>query len=191
MIALRALTPAQLRAVYMGSMRRDFPADELKPLETILRLCAAGSYEALGGFDGDKLAAYALVYRPAGGRTALLDYLAVEPDRRGRGDGGAMLALLRARYAQDCDAILIECELPQAAPNPREAEGRIQFYRREGAHLTDLRVTLFGVEFVILRLPCGGEDSPGGNLAEELLSLYRGMLTPELFAQNVRLHGAR
>lgn len=191
MIALRALSRAQTGEVYARCMRRDFPADELKPLETILSLQSAGVYEALGGFDGETLAAYALVYRRAGERMALLDYLAVEPGRRGRGDGGAMLSLLRSRYADGCDALFIECELPQAAPDPKEAEARIRFYRNEGARLTDLCVTLFGVEFCILCLPCAGMGAPRGDLAEELLSVYRGMLSPEMFAQNVRLHGAR
>ena len=191
MIALRALTKAQLCEVYERCMRRDFPEDELKPLATILSLHGKGVYEALGGYDGDKLAAYAMVYRRAHGRMPLLDYLAVEPDRRGRGDGGAMLSLLRTRYADDCDAIFIECELPEAAPDPQEAKARIRFYQHEGARLTDLCVTLFGVEFCILCLPCAGKDVPECDLAEELLSLYRGMLTPALYEQNVRLHNRR
>ena len=191
MIALRALPEAQLREVYLRSMRRDFPQSELKPLDTILNLCRRGVYEALGGYEGEHLAAYAMVYRRAQGRMPLLDYLAVEPDKRGKGAGGAMLQLLRERYAASCDAIFIECELPDVAPDPQEAEGRIRFYRHEGAQVTDLCVTLFGVEFRILCLPCGKARVIDDGLADELLSLYRGMLTPALFAQNVHLYHRR
>lgn len=191
MIALRALTEAQLREIYQRSMRRDFPESELKPLETILKLWRRGVYEALGGYEGEQLAAYAMVYRRRQSRMPLLDYLAVEPEKRGKGAGGEMLRLLRSRYAASHDAIFIECELPSAAPDPREAEGRIQFYRHEGARVTDLCVTLFGVEFCILCLPCGEERVPDDGLADELLSLYRGMMTQTLFAQNVHLHQKR
>ena len=186
MLTLRQLGEAKLCEVYRERMRRDFPESELKPLEMMLRMLRAGVYDALGVFDGDELAAYALVYRRAGGRVPLLDYLAVEPSRRGHGAGSATLELLKAHYHASADALFIECEQPDAAPDPAGAQARIRFYRHSGARLTDLSVTLFGVDFRILYLPLreglGTFDCEG-----ELLALYKDMLAPSVFKRCVQL----
>ena len=160
MLTLRALPQEAIPRVY-ALMRRDFPQSELKPLDTLMRLVRKGVYDALGAYDGETLCGYAMLFRRRGGRMPLLDYLAVSPERRGQGVGGAMLGLLRARY-HDADALLIECERAQDAPDADAARRRLRFYARAGALQTGLRATLFGVEFVILCLPCAG----GGLLAD-------------------------
>ena len=188
MLTLRPLTETQTRLLYAHQMWRDFPDSELKPLDSILRMKCEGVYDVLGAHDGGTMIAYALVYRPQQGRVLLLDYLAVEPVCRGRGVGTALLGALRAYYAAAADVMLIECERPKAAPDEKQARGRIRFYERCGAHLTSTRVWLFEVEYSIMALPCKeAVPTEGQDWAKEILSLYRQMLQPEAYARNVRL----
>ena len=110
----------------------------------------------------------------------------MEPALRGRGQGTALLQLLRRHYRQSADALMIECERPKAAPDEAGARKRIRFYTQAGAQLTPVRIWLFEVEYSILVLPCG-EEMPRGDWAGQMLELYRQMLAPEAYARNVRL----
>ena len=187
MLTLEPMGESQIRRLYACQMRRDFPPSELKSLSAILKMKRRGLYNALGAYQTDgTLAAYALLYHPAGGRVALLDYLAVEPTLRHAGVGSMLLAQLRAHYADAADVLLIECERPKAAPDETLARERIRFYTQAGAQLTSVRIWLFDVEYSILVLPCG-ERIPACDWAEQMLSLYRQMLPKALFEQNVRL----
>ncbi len=187
MLELCKLHETQMQMLYAGQMRRDFPPSELKELGTILGLMRRGVYEPLGVYDGEMLAAYTLIYRPEAGRMLLLDYLAVEPTRRGCGTGGEVLNLLRAHYSGCASALMIECERPRSAPDRETASRRIRFYERAGAKLTSVRIALFDVEYSILVLPCDDAWDEAGDWAEQILSLYRQMLPPHLFERHVRL----
>ncbi len=187
MLTLRAMGEAQARLLYDHQMKRDFPADELRPLSAILSMRRAGLYDVLGAYDGGELVGYALTYCPREGGVLLLDYLAVEPHARSRGVGSAMLSLLRSHYAPRAGALLIECERPTAARDEAEARRRIRFYQRGGAELTRVRVCLFEVQYSILVLPCGETANEEGDWAEKNLTMYRQMLSPRLFERNVRL----
>ena len=189
-MTLKRLDEAQLREIYRLRMRRDFPESELKPLGTMVRMLRAGVYDALGVFDGGELSVYALVYRRAGGSVLLLDYLAVEPSRRGQGMGSAAIEMIREHYHTEASAMFIECERPEYVPDPAGAQSRIRFYVHAGAQLTDICVTLFGVEFLVLCMPLGKGDIPSDCRAE-LLAVYRDMLGLALFERNVQMHGVR
>lgn len=186
MMELRELEEAEIRRLYEFRMRRDFPVSELKHLSSILALRQRGMYDVLGAYQHGTLVAYALLYCPKVGRVFLLDYLAVEPDMRGRGVGHELLSMLRDYYAEKAGALVIECERPKAAPDEAAARKRIRFYQQAGAQLTQVRIWLFEVEYSILVLPCG-EEMPALDWAKLMLSLYQQMLPPELFQRNVRL----
>ena len=62
----RKLNEKELTQVYLDEMRRDFPPTELKPLSMILNSEADGTAHTWGVFDGETLAAYLLMVRPAG-----------------------------------------------------------------------------------------------------------------------------
>lgn len=186
MLILKEMNDTQTRLLYEHQMRRDFPPSELKSLDAILDMKHAGTYDVLGAYIDGMFAAYALCYCPRQGRIVLLDYLAVEADLRGRGIGTTLLDALRAHYAQQADTLLIECERPKTAPNEQEARKRIRFYTQAGAVLTNVRIWLFEVEYSILVLPCG-QEMPARDWAQQMLSLYKQMLTPERYARNVRL----
>ena len=187
MLTLKTLNDAQISALYASSMRRDFPPSELKSLAAILQMKRRGVYDVLGAYQEDGvLAAYALLYCPVGERVVLLDYLAVEPDRRHAGLGSLLLSQLRTHYTASSDVLLIECERPKAAPDEMQARDRIRFYTQAGARLTNVRIWLFDVEYSILVLPCS-ERIPALDWAETMLALYRQMLPKAMFEQNVRL----
>jgi len=188
MLTLRALDEAQIRSLHKNQMHRDFPPSELKGVASILSLCARGEYDVLAADRDGNFAAYALVYRPQNGRVLLLDYLAVEPELRGRGLGKQLLCALRMYYADVADCLMIECERPKAAPDEAEARHRIRFYQHGGAVLTSVRIWLFDVEYSILVMPCEGYAmTDARDWAQVMLGMYRQMLPEALFNQNVRL----
>ena len=186
MLRLSIAGEERVKELYREKMTRDFPPSELKSLNAILSMMQRGEYDVFCAQQNDKDTAYALLYRPHNDCVALLDYLAVEPDQRGKGIGTAFLRLLQQHYAQETDVLLIECERPKAAPNEELARKRIHFYQKAGAQMTSVRVWLFGVEYSILVLPCK-TDFVQRDWAELVLALYRKMLPPALFEQNVRL----
>ena len=186
MMTLKILSDAQTRLLYDQQMKRDFPPSELKSLDAILKMKNEGTYDVLGAYLDGALVAYALCYRPKEGRVILLDYLAVESDLRSRGIGTLLLGELRTHYASRADTLLIECERPKTAPNEQEARKRIHFYTQAGAQLTNVRIWLFEVEYSILILPCTMEIV-ALDWAQQMLALYRQMLTPAIYQRNVRL----
>ena len=84
MAELRLLTARQLRQVYRERVRSDFPPSERRPLASMERLRAAGVYDTWGMYEGEELLAYAFLWRSEAYGVALLDYLAVCREGRGR-----------------------------------------------------------------------------------------------------------
>ena len=123
----RLLTAEELTNVYLNEMRRDFPAGELKPLSMILNSEADGTAHTWGVFDGETLAAYLLMVRPAGSRVSQLDYFAVLPEYRAAGLGAQLLADL-PQHERGAQAILIEAECPDKAEDEAMAVRRLGFY---------------------------------------------------------------
>ena len=128
----RKLNEKELTRVYLDEMRRDFPPTELKPLSMILNSEADGTAHTWGVFDGETLAAYLLMVRPAGSRVSQLDYFAVLPEYRAAGLGAQLLADL-PQHERGAQAILIEAECPDKAEDEAMAARRLGFYSRCGA----------------------------------------------------------
>lgn len=85
---LRELGLDGLHHIYHEHLSHAFPRMERKPLSAMEKLMAAGRYEALGLYDGEELAAYALLWDdPEGGAVPLrifaLALPAVHPHPRG------------------------------------------------------------------------------------------------------------
>ena len=125
------LTAEQLSALYESELKAAFPPQELKPLKAMLNLMAEKNYHALGLYDGDELAGYALLWLEPGIPFALLDYLGTTRARRNEGLGSDMLL----RLEQQGRPLVAEAEFP--VPGDSDAENalrlrRIQFYIRNG-----------------------------------------------------------
>ena len=151
----RKLNEKELTRVYLDEMRRDFPPTELKPLSMILNSEANGTAHTWGVFDGETLAAYLLMVRPAGSMVSQLDYFAVLPEYRAAGLGAQLLADL-PQHERGAQAILIEAECPDKAEDETMAVRRLGFYARCGARDTGFTEHLFDAWFRILVLDCPG-----------------------------------
>lgn len=141
-------TLAPLRKLY----RRSFPCSEKKPFSMIISKKNEGKVEILaavdeaGKFCGLMITAFDDEY-------VLLDYFAVEPDKRGRGIGSLLLEKLRERYAGK--KIFLEIERVESKQgNSEQKQRRKRFYKRCGLTETGLFVDLAGVEMEILSFGC-------------------------------------
>lgn len=161
------LSPAELpyfRRVYYDS----FPKSEQKPMRFLLR---SGKKKKLDLFllreDGENLGLTVTVpYRDL----VLVYYLAVDPDKRGRGIGSQVMALWQAQYPGK--RIFLEIERPEdGAENQAQRLRRKAFYLRNGLKETGLTVSVFGVPMEVLSLN-------GPLTFREYHSVYRHILFP-------------
>jgi GNAT superfamily N-acetyltransferase len=118
-----------------------FPPVERKSEEAIVALLNGGSYRLYVALDGGAVAGLAALCLFPELRAASLDYLAVEPSRRGGGLGTTLFrhALAEAsRHVPALRGMLLEIQREDLAGGPEERtlrEARLRFYRRLGARL--------------------------------------------------------
>ena len=185
---LNRLNKEQVEEIFKTIMKEDFPADEIKPLEAILKGIDKGIYEPFGLFDDSKLVGYAFFVKL--GSDYLLDYLAVLSDMRNKGVGSTAVMLI-ADHLKDADNVIVEVEDPDYAEGVSEKDlqtRRYYFYLRNGCTDTGLRVKCFGVPFRILRM--GHRKNENYEMLWELYQeFYRVMLPKEMFEKNVIYSG--
>lgn len=183
---IRALGPDEIRALYAGRLKEDFPPDELKSLAAIERLYAQGRYACYAA-DGAGIPAYAFFVKL--GSRALVDYFAVRRDLRGQGVGSRFLQALVGGPLRGMDVVLLEADDPDAAPDADELdvrERRLRFYLRNGLVDTGVVAEVFGVAFRILALPVG--DVPvAADARRAYAELYRAILPRKTYDAEVRL----
>lgn len=178
---LTVLNRSQIEYIYNTYMVVDFPPDELKPLSLLLRMVDEGlcTYYAL--YEGDEVLSYFGLCVKDG--YALVDYLAVNPEKRGQGIGS--LTLEHLKKVADKNYIIIECENIDSAHDPAEKKirkRRITFYERAGFRLSGVKARLFGVDYVLLTFPENTPDPKGG-----YERVYRAMLTDGLYNKHMEL----
>lgn len=158
----------QVRALYA----RAFPDAERKPFGVMLKGRERGQVDIWALLEGESFAGLAIL--AVHQELALLDYLAVEPDGRGRGIGGRALELVKGRYRGK--TLILEVEEPgEKAGNQAQRLKRMAFYRRWGYKPTGLRVKLNGVDMILLSQ---GVQAP----FERYLALYRQVFGEEVAA---------
>lgn len=148
---------------------RAFPASERKPFFIIRKKQAEGSMEILSIEDdnGNFLGlAITILYNDI----VLLDYFAIDDNRRNSGAGSSALHLLFEKYSGK--RFLLEIEAPDIpSKNTAERIRRKAFYLRNGMTVMPFRVNLFGIEMEILTN--GPEVS-----FEEYHSIFTHLFTP-------------
>ena len=188
---IKKLENTEVASIYDTYMRRDFPADELKPLSHILKSMEEGYGFSLGLYEEEKLAGYAVFILCEETKCALLDYFAILSDRRGEGLGHRAFLLFGTYFKENLPQVAglyIESERTAAAENEKQRltrERRIAFYQSCGCEMTNLRAVLFGVDYSVLYLRMGNPAQ--GAFLEALDALYRRMFKPEHYAKFVSL----
>jgi len=144
-------TLSALRELYEDA----FPEDEKKPFSVILDRRELGTVELLALIDGEgEFSGLAITAKHR--ELVLLDYFAIAPKKRGKGIGTEALKMLQKRYTGR--RLILEIE-DDAVPADNTAERirRKKFYLGRGMTVMPYRVSLFGVEMLILTY--GGEVS--------------------------------
>lgn len=206
---IRQMKGEEIRDCYHYYMERHFPQDELKPFAAIERMCQEGQYLCLGLYSDEEtlpageapakaapkslkmLLGYAYLALPGHCDMALLDYLAIADDRRGKGYGSLILKelekLLKDGYFSDCKGILIETEHEDYAADEEELAIRIRrnsFYQSNGVKASDLKVSAFEVPFRIWQIPAM-EEAGYDCLAKNYEEIYIYMCGEEMARANV------
>ena len=183
---LNELSPQQLAQLYRQELTSAFPPEELKPLRSMLSLMEQGRYQALGLYDGEELAAYALLWDDPEGGYVLLDYLAVCRDKpRGHGYGTAALRLLLDR-CRDRRGLLVEAEAEEPGAEAEEnalRRRRLAFYRRGGFRDLGYTARIFGVPYAML--VSGQSDQ--AEAAEAHRRLYHYEFSPWLYRRFIHI----
>ncbi len=128
-----------------------FPPEEKKPFWYMRHKVRQGRMDILlltedGGPVG-------LVITVKGGGMVLVDYFAIDGEKRGRGLGSRALKEIAAYYSGE--KLFLEIErLDPAAENNAQRESRRRFYLANGLVPAGVFVELFGVEMELLTFGC-------------------------------------
>lgn len=155
-----------LGKIYERSFKRDFPDSELKPLFILEKYLDEEQGEYLELTDEDNTIGYA--FSIIGRDYVIIDYLAVHPEYREKGYGKLFVGELKKRYS-DIRNVLIETE----SPIDEVSRKRIEFYRSAGCIVSDVRISLWDVEYNIVSL---NKHVPSIN---ELTEIYQDVYGPE------------
>ena len=178
---IRELTGGQIREIYNERIPRDFAPDEIKPLSRIEEALSKGHYACYGAFDGEIITAYAFFV--INGPNALLDYLAVLEERRGKGTGSEFLQKMAEGLLRRYEYVLLESEDPEYAETEEDRgvrERRLRFYHHNGLIETGVGSCVWHVDYRILLFP-GGSMLSAERTREIYRGLYRVMLPKELY----------
>lgn len=167
-LKMEKLSKQQVKELYETNMQTDFPADEIKPLEMLLKAMDKGNYDALGLVEEGKIRAYAFFFKVD--KDYLFDYLAVSGGKRNQGLGTQFLEQIRAYY-KNADSIIGEVEDPEYAKTEADRsmqERRIGFYLRNDCLDTGVKVQLYGVNYKVFELKLGEQHTQ-----EQIKALYK------------------
>ena len=116
-----------------------FPENKTRPISDTIQMIG-DRYRLFAMFENGKCLGFMLVYVFDG--FALLDYMAVRSDMRGKGIGSMMLdEIKKILYAQSCKTIFLAT---QHGYKSGYAASRIRFYERNGAILVTGRYIMPG-----------------------------------------------
>ncbi len=179
---IKELNLMEMEEIYHSRMKEDFPPSELRPFSSIRQLTQAGLYRSFGCYDEKGLAGYGAFAMAEGAPAVLLDYYAVDADRRGQGIGSRFLpGLKEALGPAGAPFLLIEVESLESAKTPQETAERarrIRFYKGCGCRETGVCSYLFGVEYRIMVLPLEGGAIADSQVEEALMGVYRTIVPP-------------
>ncbi len=177
------LSKDQVAEIYQAHLCQDFPPDEQKTLDIILKAMDAGKYECYA-LTEDELLGYAFFVKLE--QDYLLDYLAIVRGKRDLGLGSVFLKEL-ALQMKSAKSMIVEVEEPASGKNEAERTLRSRrkaFYLRNGFYDTGVNAEAFGVNFRLLEpseKPRSQED-----IKELYLRHYGALLPPRIFEAQIK-----
>jgi len=201
MYIIKELSDSELLEMYEKYINEHFPADEVKPVETIERMLAEDFYYGLGLYDASEdfeeemekdwleklpLMGYAFFVKDTKENMLLLDYFAVLEEYRNSGWGSIFLDKMRD-IAEDYKGILLETEDIDFSKDEEERslrERRDGFYTRNGVVKTDVKSKLFGVNFAIWFYPVK-EELSSSDCKKSLINIYRTIVPEPMYEKYV------
>ena len=187
---MQKLSLEEIREIYENRMPADFPPVEIKPFSAIASMYARGEYTGLAEMEDGHCSAYAFfVVCREPEEAVLLDYFAVDPNRRDRGIGSSVLSRLPSFFPGV--PLLLESENPDYAADEADLvkrERRLSFYRRNRAMDTGVRSVVYGVEYVVLQLMAQGKEPVEAEARRHLTDIYRTMFSEEQRRTKVAIH---
>lgn len=139
----------QVRTIHKTLMPLDFPADEIKTLDSMHNAWKSGHYICYGLFEKNLVVGYAFLAAHEAGY--LLDYLAISSSVRNQHLGSDFLNWIAGQLREKC--VLCEIEDPDFSETEEVRtlrERRKRFYLRNGYIDSSLRSSVFGVDFSIM-----------------------------------------
>lgn len=128
-----------------------FPRNERKPLFLIKRMKKKGCADIWVLENNDEFVGLAMTMQTKD--TVLLDYFAIETDKRNCGYGKQSLEILQDIYKSY--RFILEIERPDIeSENQRDRKRRKDFYLSNGMQELDVKIKLFGVEMELLGKNC-------------------------------------
>ena len=128
-----------------------FPKCERKPFSIIRAMNKKGKTDIMYFYDEDGFAGFATTIN--GESEILVDYLAIDSKKRGRGKGKSALSLILERYG--ALGVFLEIEIPyEDVKNCEERKRRKKFYLASGFTEAKTYAKLFGVDMELLCVNC-------------------------------------
>lgn len=156
--------------------KKDFPKEERIPFPLLLFINKRGMGEFLVFTEeDDSLAGYVIVNQGREGKWVLINYLAVVGEKRSKGYGGQMIALL-IDYFREKEGILLEIEKPGEGKDEKENEirrRRKDFYLKNGIKPSTAEIDLRGV---LMELMYYGKEVDGRMLLNIHKSIYEDII---------------
>ncbi len=203
MYVIKELSEHEILEMYQKYINSHFPADEVKPLETIERMLEEKFYYGLGLYNADEdfedefeenvaeqlpLIGYAFFIRDTKENILLLDYFAILEEYRSGGWGSIFLNQMRD-IAEDYRGILLETEDIDYSKDEEERrirERRDGFYTRNGVMKTNVKSKLFGVNFAIWFYPVK-EELSFADCRESLINIYKTIVPETMYEKCVEI----
>lgn len=181
---LKQLSSEDVEIIYNEHMVVDFPLEELKPIDTILKLIKRKIYKCYGLYDSKELLTYA--FFTTSKSYLLLDYFAVCEKFRNKGIGSKFLSILKEN-CKNYSGIIVEVEDVEFADTEAEKiirKRRIDFYNKNGAKMTSVLCELFNVNYSVMCL-CNVELDDLV-IYGELQKIYKEIIPDKFYSKYVK-----
>lgn len=149
-----------------------FPEEEKKPADLLEELQKQGKMELLAIEESGEFIGLAMNMLTE--KTALLDYFAIDPNKRNGGYGSRAVRALQKRFENQ--KYIFEIELQdEDAPNAEDRKRRKAFYLRNGLKETGVFANVYQTDFELL--------TPDGKLTfDEYVGMLLAILGEEIVA---------